>query len=116
MRVPIFDFFLETTYAGNRAGHEDQTAEIGSTGIGQGASGVHQSANAIGLDGGPDDGRTPGGGGAGGLLGLEELFLGVGGLGAVVGVAEDRSEDGKGGGVVEDGADGDGRGLHGWEI
>jgi len=34
----------------------------------------------------------------------------------VVGVAEDGSKDGKGDEVGVDGAEGDGRGLDGWEI
>lgn len=47
---------------------------------------------------------------------MQELLLGVGGLGAVVGVAEDGAEDGEGGGVVEDRAQGDGGGLDWWEV
>ena len=47
------------------------------------------------MDGATDKGRTPGSGGAGGLLGLEELFLGIGGLGTVVCITEDRAKDGK---------------------
>jgi len=34
----------------------------------------------------------------------------------VVGVAEDRAENSEGGCVVEDGAEGDGGGLDGWEV
>jgi hypothetical protein len=37
-------------------------------------------------------------------------------LGTVVGVAEDRAENSEGGCVVEDGAEGDGGGLDGWEV
>jgi hypothetical protein len=37
-------------------------------------------------------------------------------LGAVVGVAEDGAEDGEGGGVVEDCAEGDGGWLDWWEV
>ena len=40
----------------------------------------------------------------------------VGGLSAVVGVAEDWAEDGERGGVVEDRAEGDGRWLDWWQI
>ena len=104
------------TYAGSRASREDQGTEIAGTGISQGASSVHESADAIGLDGGAHEGRAPGGGSTGSLLGLEEFLLGVGGLGAVVGLTEDGGKDGERGGVVEDGADGDSRWLDGREI
>ena len=46
------------TYAGNGASHEDQTTEVSSTGVGESASGVHQSTNAICLDGAADEGRA----------------------------------------------------------
>ncbi len=104
------------TYAGRGAGHEDQTTEIAGTGVGQGAGSVHQRADAISLNGGADEGRAPGGSSTRGFLGLEELLLGIRGLGAVVGLTENGGENGEGGGVVENGADGDGRRLDGWEI
>jgi hypothetical protein len=34
----------------------------------------------------------------------------------VVGIAKDRAKDGEGGDMVEDGAEGDGRGLNGGEV
>jgi hypothetical protein len=37
-------------------------------------------------------------------------------LGTVVGITEDRGQDGKGGGVGEDGAEGDSRWLYGREV
>ncbi len=104
------------TYTGGRASHEDQTSQVGSTSVAERAGGVHQSTDAISLQGAAGERGTPGGGGGGGLLGLEEFLLGVGGLGAVVGVAKDRSEDGERGGVVEDGAERNGGGFHWWEV
>lgn len=68
------------------------------------------------MNGATNERSSPGGGSRCGFLGLDELFLGVGGLGAVVGVAEDGTEDSEGGCVVEDGAEGDGGGLDWWEV
>ncbi len=92
------------TYRRSGAGHEDQTAQVGGTLVAQRASGVDKRTDTVRLDGGADDGRTPRGGGTGGLLGPDELLLGVGRLGARVGVAEDGGQDGERGGVCEDGA------------
>lgn len=47
---------------------------------------------------------------------MEVLLLGVCLLCAAVGVTEDRAEDGKGDGVVESRAEGDGRGLDGGKV
>ena len=104
------------TYGRSRGGEEDQRAEVGSALVGESAGSVDESTNTVGLDGGADEGSAPGGGGRGGLLRLEELLLGVGGLSLAVGVAEDRAEDGKGDGVVVDGAEGDRGGLDGREV
>ena len=98
------------------AGEEDQRAEVRSTLVAKRASGIDEGTNTVRLDGRPDEGGTPCGGGGGGLLGLEELFLGVGGLCLAVCLAEHRAEDGEGGGVVEDGAERDGRRLDGREV
>jgi len=76
------------TYRRSGASHEDQTAQVGGTLVAQRTGGVDQSTDTVGLDGGADDGRTPRGGGTGGFLGPDKLLLGVGRLGAVVGVAE----------------------------
>lgn len=104
------------TYAWCGTGHEDQAAQVGGTLVAEGTGRVNQSTDTIGLDGAADKGATPGGGGRGGLLRLEEFLLGVGGLSAVVGVTEQRAEDGKRGGVVEESAEGDGGGLDRWEV
>lgn len=82
----------------------------------QGARGIEQSAHAIALQGGTDKGSAPGDGGAAGLAGANELLLCVGGLGAVVGLAEDGGEDDEVDAVVEEGAEGDGGGFHGREV
>lgn len=68
------------------------------------------------MDGATDERGAPGSSGRGSLLRLDELLLGVGSLGTVVGVAEDGAEDCKRGGVVEDGAEGDGGELDGGEV
>ena len=93
-------------YAWCRASHEDQTAQISRSLVAQGTRSVDQRSDTIGLDGAPDQRRAPSGGGTGSLLRLEEFLLRVGGLGAVVGVTEDRGEDGERGGVVENCAKG----------
>jgi hypothetical protein len=103
-------------YGRSGGGEEDQRSEVGGALVGESASGVDEGTDTVGLDGGADEGSTPGSGGGGSLLGLEELLLGVGGLGLAVGVAEDGAEDGKGDGVVVDGAEGDSRGLNGREV
>ena len=103
-------------YGRSGGGEEDQRSEVGGALVGESASGVDEGADTVGLDGGADEGSTPGSGGGGSLLGLEELLLGVGGLGLAVGVAEDGAEDGEGDGVVVDGAEGDSGGLNGREV
>lgn len=107
---------FDVSYGRSRAGEEDQAAEVGGALVGESTSGVDESTDTVRLDGRADEGSAPGGSGRGGLLGLEELLLGVGGLGLAVGVAEDGAEDGKGDGVVVDGAEGDRGGLNGREV
>jgi hypothetical protein len=104
------------TYARSRASEENQGAHVRRTLVAQHTRGHKQSADTIGLQGATSKGRSPGCGSAGSLLRLGKLLLRVGGLGAVVGVAEDGSEDGKGDEVGVGGAEGDGRGLDGWEV
>ena len=100
----------------SRRSKEDQATEVRGALVAERAGGIDERTHAVRLDGGADEGSAPCGAGGGGLLGLEELLLGVGGLGLAVCVAEERAEDGEGCGVVEDGADGDGRGLDGREV
>jgi hypothetical protein len=102
---------VSKSYRWCRGSKEDQRAEVSSALVGQSASGIDQSTNTVCLDGRAGDGGTPSGGGRGSLLGLDELLLRVGGLGAVVGITEDWAEDGKGSGVVENRAKSDGRWL-----
>ena len=106
----------EAAYRRSGGGEEDQRSEVGGALVGESAGGVDEGTDTVGLDGGADEGSTPGSGGGGSLLGLEELLLGVGGLGLTVGVAKDGAEDGKGDGVVVDGAEGDSGGLNGREV
>ena len=104
------------SYGRSGGGEEDQRSEVGGALVGESASGVDEGTDTVGLDGGADEGSTPGRGGGGSLLGLEELLLGVGGLGLTVGVTEDGAEHSKGDGVAVDGAEGDRGGLDGREV
>lgn len=109
-------YSTQRTHRRRRASKENQRPQVRSPLVAQGARSIDERANTVRLQRGADDRGSPCGGGRGGLLGLDELFLGVCGLGAVVGVAEDGAEDCEGGGVVEDRAEGDGGGLDGGEI
>ena len=91
------------TYTGCRASHENQTAEISGAFVAQGASGVDQSADTVRLDCAASKRGSPGCGSAGGLLGLEEFFLGIGLLCTVVRVTKNRCKDGERSGVGKDG-------------
>lgn len=97
-------------------GGKDETAQVGSALVAQGAGGVDEGAHTVGLERRADEGGAPGDGGGGSLLGLDELLLGVGELGAVVGLAEERRQDRELDAVVEEGAQGDGRGLDGGKV
>ena len=101
------------THRWSRAGEQNQRAEVGGALVAKRAGGIEERADAVGLDGGADERGAPCSASRCSLLGLEELLAGVGLLGAAVGVAEDRAEDGERGGVVEDGAERDGRWLDG---
>lgn len=82
----------------------------------QGARGIEQSAHAVALQGRSDEGSAPGNGGAAGLAGADKLLLCVGGLCALVSLAEDGGEDDEVDAVVEEGAEGDGGGFDGREV
>lgn len=103
-------------YTWSGAGEEDQAAKVRGTLVAEGSGGVDQGSDAIGLDSTTDKGRTPGSGSAGGLLGFEEFFLGVGGLSTVVCVTEDRAKDRKRDSVAVDGPKSDRARLHRWQI
>jgi len=83
---------------------KDQAAEIGSTLVAQRPRGIDQGANAITLEGRANKRGAPGNGSATGLLGLDKLFLGVGLLGALVGLAKDGAKNSELDAVVEKGA------------
>lgn len=100
-----------TTYGRSRRGEEDQSTEVSSTLVGESASGIDEGTDTVGLDGRAGDGATPGGGGTGSLLRLEELLGGVGALSAAVGITEERAKDGERDGVGVGGTDGNGRRL-----
>lgn len=104
------------TYTGGSSGSEDETTEVGSALVAQGAGGVDEGSNTVGLETSSDKGSAPGDGSTSSLLGLEELLLGVGSLGALVGLAEEGSHDGELNTMVEDGAEGDGGGLDGGKV
>ena len=106
----------QCTHRWSRRCGKDQSTEVGSALVAEGASRVDESTNTVGLEGGASEGSSPGGGGRGSLLGLEELLLRVGGLCLTVGVTKDGAEDGQRHGVVEDGAEGNGRRLDRREV
>jgi hypothetical protein len=112
----LVDFGVVAAHRRTVGSHEDQATQVGGSLVAQSAGGVDEGGDTIGLDGGTDDGRTPAGGRGGGLLGLEKLLLAVGGLGSVVGVAEQRGKHAHRRDLVEDDAQGDRRGLDGWEV
>ena len=104
------------TYRRSRGGGKDQSTQVRSALVAEGAGGVEQSTDAVALQGRADERGAPGDGGAAGLAGADELLLGVGGLCAVVRLAEDGGEDDEVDAVVEEGAEGDGRGLNRGEV
>lgn len=105
-----------TTYTGSRGSEEDETTEVSSALVAQSTSSVNQSTNTVALQGGTDERGTPGERSTAGLLGADELLLGVGKLSALVCLAEDGSEDSELDAVVEGRAEGDGRGLDRGEV
>jgi hypothetical protein len=100
-------------YAWSRAGEEDQSSKIGGTLVAQSTSSIDQGCNTVGLQRTAHKGASPSCNSTSGLLGLQELLLGVCSLGALVGVTEDRSKDAQRGSVREDSSQRDRGGLHG---
>lgn len=86
----------EVTYAWTSRSAEDQRAEVGGTFVAQSASSVEESGNTICLETRANNGRAPASSGSSCLARLEELLLAVGSLSSVVGVTEERREDGSG--------------------
>lgn len=68
------------------------------------------------MDGRSHNAATPAGGSGGSLLGLEELLLAVGGLGAVIGVTKERGQYSCRADLVEDDAQSNRRRLDRREI
>jgi hypothetical protein len=108
--------YVEKTYARSRASKEDQRSKVGSSLVCQGTGSIDEGSNTISLESASDDRATPSSNSTAGLLGLNELFLCVGGLSTVVGVTEDRGEDAERGSVSEDCAKGDSRRLNRREV
>lgn len=106
----------QETYSRSASSRKDQTAEVRRALVAEGAGGVDEGTNTVRLERRADEGGTPRNGGTGGFPRADELLLGVGSLGALVGLAEEGAEHGELGGVVEDGAEGDSRGLDSGEI
>ena len=79
----------EPSYTWGRASKEDQATEVASTLVAEGARGIDQSADAIGLNSTPNKRRSPGSGSACSLFGFEKVFSGVGLLSAVISLTED---------------------------
>ena len=93
------------TYSGSGSSSEDQSTEIGSTLVAQSSSRVNQSTDTVALKGRADKRGTPGSGSGAGLPGSSELLLGVGRLGALVSLAEERAHDSNLNSMVEDKTD-----------
>jgi hypothetical protein len=104
------------TYRWRVCSSEDQTTQVCSSLVGQSTSSVDQGSDTICLDGRTGNRRAPASSRSCGLLGLEEFLLAVRGLSTVVGITEERGQDGGGGGLVEDDAEGNRRGLNRWEV
>lgn len=104
------------TYTWSGSSKEDECPEVCSTLVAQGTGGINQGCNTVGLDGATSERASPSCGSTCGLLGLEEFFLGVGSLGAVVCITKDWGQNSQGGSVGKDGAQGDSGGLDRGEI
>lgn len=102
------------TYTWSSGGEEDQASQVGRTLVAHRTGGIDECSNTVGLNSRTNDGRTPASGSGGSLPGLGELLLAVSCLVPMVCVTEERSEDGEGGGLVEDNAEGDSRRLDWW--
>ncbi len=104
---------IDLTYRRSSRSHEDERAEVSSALHGESTGRHDEGADAIRLHTRADERGAPCGGRGGGLLGLEELLLGAGGLGLPVRLAEQRLQHGERRDLVEDGAERDGRRLDG---
>lgn len=104
------------THRRRRAGEEDKTTQVRGALVAEGASGVEKRADTVRLHGAAYQARAVAGRRRRGLLGLEELLLGVGCLRLPVRVAKDGTEDRQRDRVRVDGAEGDSRGLNRREV
>lgn len=82
------------THRRRRAGKEDKTAQVRGALVAEGAGGVEKRAHTVRLHGAAYQARTVASRCRRGLLGLEELLLGVGCLRLPIRVAKDGAEDG----------------------
>lgn len=114
--VCIIIRLFRDAYSRGRGGQEDEAAKVGGALVAEGARGVEQRADAVGLHGRADERGAVRDGGRRRLPALEELLLRVGRLGAAVCLAKERRQNGELSGVAKNGADGDGRGAHGREV
>ena len=92
---------MRITYTGGCAGHEDQAPKISRSLVAQSARGVDQSCYSIRLDRASNQGGTPGCYCTSSLFRFEELFLGIGCLGTMIGIAEYGRENAEGSSVGE---------------
>ena len=84
------------TYTWASGSAEDQRAEVGGTFVAQGAGGIEERGNTVGLETRSNDGRAPACSSSSCLAGLEEFLLAVSSLSSVVGVTKQRCENGSG--------------------
>lgn len=104
------------TYVRGRSGSKDESSKVSSTLVAESSSSIDESADTVALQSRANKGSAPGDGSTAGLAGADELLLGVGGLGALVGLAEDGREHNELNAVVEEETQGNGRGLDGGEV
>lgn len=95
---------------------KDHSTQPRRTPIAECSGSIQKRSESVGLDSGADEGGAVDGDDGGGLARADELFLRFGVFGTAVGLPEDGGHDSQVGGVGEDGAEGDGRGLDGGEV
>ena len=82
----------QKTHSRSRGGEEDQAAEVGGALVAEGAGGVDEGADAVGLQRGAHERRAPGRGGRRRLPRPQELLLRVRRLRPLVRLSQKRSE------------------------
>lgn len=95
-------------YVRGGSGSEDQSIEVSSVFVVESIGSVDQSINIVVLESSIDEGGILGDGSGGSFVGFDEFFFGVGVFGVLVGLVEERVEDGEFDVVSVDGVEGNG--------